>query len=150
MKSVEIVRLRGEHEDLLRALLARISEDDAIHFHPHPFDQVSARFICSYAGNDQYYGVLHQGVLVGYGMLRGWDEGFATPILGIYLLSETRGTGLAQLLMQHLNSVAKLYGAERVMLKVNRDNLPARRLYERMGYKLKPFDERQLIGYFDL
>jgi ribosomal protein S18 acetylase RimI-like enzyme len=150
MKSVEIVRLRGEHEDLLCALLSRISEDDAIHFHPHPFDQVSARSICSYTGNDQYYGVFHQGVLVGYGMLGGWDEGFAIPSLGIYLLSESRGTGLAQLLMQHLHSVAKLYGAEKVMLKVNRDNLPARRLYERIGYKLKPFDERQLVGYIDL
>jgi ribosomal protein S18 acetylase RimI-like enzyme len=150
MKSVEIVRLRGEHENLLCALLSRISEDDAIHFHPHPFDQASARFICSYTGSDQYYGVFYQGVLVGYGLLRGWDEGFATPSLGIYLSSETRGRGFAQLLLQHLHSVAKLYGAEKVMLKVNRDNLPARRLYERMGYKLKPFDERQLVGYFDL
>lgn len=48
-------------------------------FHPHPLDQAEADRICGLTGRD-YYCLAYLGDNpVGYGMLRGWDAGYAEP-----------------------------------------------------------------------
>ena len=96
--------------------------------------------------------MLQADVLVGYGMLRGWNEGFRVPSLGIYVAPRMRGTGAARFLMEHMHESAKRAGARKIRLKVHIENVAARRLYLSIGYR---FDgpaqaDGQMVGFFDL
>src|SRR5205823_2006359 len=64
-------------------------------FHPHPLTRDEARRRCHYRGKDLYYVATDGARVLGYGMLRGWDEGYAVPSLGIAIAPGCRGVGLA-------------------------------------------------------
>lgn len=150
---VDILCLTTTHTVTLGRLFARIAVDPKnSQFHPHPFSDAEAERICTLAGNDKYV-VLRSGCdFQGYGMLRGWNEGFSIPSLGIYIAPELRGTGAARLLMQHLHLIARLSGATQVRLSVYKENFTAFRLYESMGYLFKVSNESsdQLVGMLNL
>ena len=86
-----------QHLASLRELFVQIQGDLASrHFHPHPFTEEEAEKRCTYTGRD-FYGIAFMGhEIAGYGMLRGWDAGYAVPSLGIWLVPEMRGKGLAR------------------------------------------------------
>lgn len=77
-------------------------------FHPHKFTvaalltEVSSKpqdlFIVSADDNNN---------IVGYGMLRGWSEGYEIPSLGIMTDVNYRGKGISNLMMDHLHEIAK-------------------------------------------
>lgn len=128
----------------LRELFRVISQDAAgVHFHPHPFDAAQADHIHHYQGEDVYVLLLHEDVVAGYALLRGWDAGYAVPSLGIYILPEKRGQGLARHFMTLLHKTARRKGARRIRLKVYSENCPAVRLYEGLGYV---FNGRHELG----
>lgn len=131
----EIVRLRAAHEAQLERLFATIAADPtAAAFHPHPFDSREARRICAHAGKDLYFALDVSGEFLGYGILRGWDEGYAIPSLGIYVAPSLRGSGAARALMQHLHLAARLAGAPSIRLRVYPENAAAVTLYRSLGY----------------
>jgi ribosomal protein S18 acetylase RimI-like enzyme len=146
--TLEIVRLRPEHTDAMARFFLRISNDPASrHFHPHPFTWKEAERVCCLTGRDLYHGLRVDADFVGYCMLRGWDEGYSVPFLGIFVASELRGTGAAKLLMLHLHAAAKLSGASEIRLKVYRENAIALRLYRALGYRfLDEVNQAQLTG----
>ncbi len=120
-------------------------------FHPHPFSPQAARERCSYTGNDVYCIAVVRDDVLGYGMLRGWDDGYATPSLGIAVHADARGTGLGRALMLYLHAEAKRRGAERIRLKVYPDNAAAVNLYRSLGYEFAdPLEHGQLVGYAHL
>jgi len=123
---------------------------DEAHFHPHPLTADEARRRCTYTGSDLYYLLVEGHEVLGYGMLRGWDEGYEVPSLGIALRKSARGCGLAGMFMQFLHAAARRRGAGSVMLKVYRDNLAARHLYEQLGYRFSDSGAAQLHGSIDL
>lgn len=123
---------------------------DAAFFHPHPFTDADAERICAYTGSDQYYVLLWNGRILGYGMLRGWDAGYATPSLGIIVREEARGSGLGKLLMQHLHAAARLRAAPKIRLKVYLHNTVARHMYEQLGYTFENQEGDQAVGYCSL
>jgi ribosomal protein S18 acetylase RimI-like enzyme len=146
--ALEIVRLRPGHTDAMARFFLRISNDPASrYFHPHPFTSTEAERVCCLKGRDLYHGLRVDADFVGYGMLRGWDEGYSVPSLGIFVASELRGTGVAKLLMLHLHVAAKLSGASEIRLKVYRENEIALKLYRALGYCfLDEVDQAQLTG----
>lgn len=150
--AVDILCLAPPHAVALGRFFVRVADDPkSSHFHPHPFTVLEAKRICNYVGNDKYVGLQCDGDFFGYGMLRGWDEGFLVPSLGIYISPEFHGTGAARLLMQHLHLIARLSGATQVRLKVYRENGSAYRLYESLGYIFTDSDESaQLVGMLSL
>jgi ribosomal protein S18 acetylase RimI-like enzyme len=117
------------------------------HFHPHTLDRETAARIACYAGDDLYYALVDAGGVLGYGILRGWDEGFDVPSLGIALLESARGAGLGEMLMHFLHGAARLKGAERVRLTVDEANKPALSLYRKLGYAFEPLEAGRLVGY---
>jgi ribosomal-protein-alanine N-acetyltransferase len=150
---LQLVQLAAAHQEALEVLFTRVAADaTATHFHPHPFTNGEAERICCHAGKDLYLGMLRNDVLVGYGMLRGWNEGFRVPSLGIYVIPEVRATGVARTLMQHLHERAKRAGAKQIRLKVHIDNIAARQLYLSLGYRFEgpPQADGQLLGFFDI
>ena len=140
----------GDAGSVIR-LFVRIAVDPAAtRFHPHPFGTEDAIRVCNHAGLDVYAGAFLDETMVGYGMLRGWDEGFAVPALGIYLAPQARGSGIGRRFMDALHRMALERGAQRVMLKVYPDNKAAVALYRRIGYVFHGETKGQLVGHIDL
>ncbi|MGY4171587.1 GNAT family N-acetyltransferase [Bradyrhizobium sp. USDA 4529] len=144
---VEITRLQPSHSALLSELFERIKADPASnYFHPHEFTVSEAHRICNLAGRDRYLAMRVDERFLAYGMLRGWDEGFATPTLGIYVSPELRRTGAARAMMEFMHLNARLAGASRIRLKVYSGNIPAHKLYITLGYEFAETEGDQLVG----
>jgi len=132
---------------LFEALLAAGDEPQ---FHPHPLTASQADRICSYRGLDEYHVAVNDGVIVGYGMLRGWGEGHAVPSLGIAVHPEHRHRGIGRLIMEALHQAARARGAAQVRLRVRSDNEVAINLYRSLGYELAGHERGQLVLLLDL
>ena len=143
----------GDAERLAR-FFGALAGDEAVtrFFRPHAFTPDEARRICSppAAARDIYLVALDEDEVIGYAMLRGWDEGHEVPSFGVCVLPARRGAGLSARLLDHALTCARGRGAQRVMLKVDHDNEMARRLYESRGFELTKLDDEQLVGYKQL
>jgi [ribosomal protein S18]-alanine N-acetyltransferase len=120
------------------------------YFHPHPMTGEEAERLCSYSGRDLYYVACTGTAIIAYGMLRGWDEGFAIPSLGIAVHPNSRGRGLSRPFMEFLHMAAKFHGAEKVRLTVYAENSRAVELYRRLGYRFEKKNDQELIGLLEL
>jgi ribosomal-protein-alanine N-acetyltransferase len=131
----------------LADLFGQLSDGRNRFFHPHPFTPAEASRLCTYDGND-YYCVLVDRAdrALGYGYLRGWDEGYQEPSLGVAIHPEFRGRGLAQFLMERLHDVAWSRGASVIRLRVHDSNDTAKRLYTRLGYVFVGHELGELLG----
>jgi [ribosomal protein S18]-alanine N-acetyltransferase len=129
---------------------ALIVNGDELNFHPHPLNLIMANEIAAYEGEDLYYLQVVKETVTGYAMLRGWDEGYKIPSLGIAIHPYHQGRGMAALFMDYLHYQAIQKGAQMVMLKVHSRNKKARNVYERMGYSFTSTVENQLVGYKEL
>ena len=149
---MKFVPLSPEWEAPFRSFLRALEKagDDA-RFKPHPFTDQGVKERVDYKGKD-FYCLLVDGLeVVGYGLLRGWDEGYDVPSLGIAVRPGLQGTGRGRSIMQHLHEEARRLGAKQVRLRVRKENEPAIRLYEEFGYALKPdAEEGFLVGFASL
>lgn len=137
--AIEIVRLTPARVQGLLALLRALeASGEAEWFRPHPFTPEHLDSLCAKGGRDLYYVIADGPEAFGYGLLRGWDEGYEVPSLGIAIHPQHRGLGLGATLMEFLHSAARLRGSPRVRLRVGADNARAIALYRRVGYR---FDE---------
>ncbi len=123
---------------------------DERYFHPHPLNRVSAENVCAYPGRDLYYAAAQGDRVLAYGMLRGWDEGYEVPSLGIATHPDSRGSGLGLALMLFLHTAARGQGASRVRLKVDRSNSRAIGLYRKLGYTFAEHGPDDLVGHIEL
>ena len=129
--------------------LLREAGDDR-HFHPHPLSPEEAGKRADYLGKDLYYVLVEEENVLGYGILRGWDEGYAVPSLGIVIHPSERGTGLGRAFMHFLHAAARRRGADKVRLKVYPDNTRAIKLYRELGYTFEVREAQQLVGIVNL
>jgi ribosomal-protein-alanine N-acetyltransferase len=119
-------------------------------FQPHPFtDEVLERLVRQ-KGRDFYCVMVEGDRVLAYGMLRGWDEGYEVPSLGIAVHPASRKEGVGRAMMQFLHDSARARGAARVRLRVLEDNAAAIALYEQVGYRFAAKEEGYLVGYVEL
>lgn len=104
------------------------------HFHPFPLDADSAYQITCMDKLNRYYLAMHGGHIVGFCMLRGWDEGFAIPSFGVLVDYRYQGRGLGRQLTEFALEEAKRLNSPAVRLSVYESNIRARRLYEMLGF----------------
>ena len=149
--ALEFTRLKPADEVALADFFAALSAggDDRF-FHPHPFTLAEAVRVCRLGGRDLYLAASRGDRILAYGMLRGWDAGYAVPSLGVAVHPEARGTGLARAFMIYLHAAARDQGVPRVRLKVYPSNHAARRLYESLGYQWQTGADEQLVGLCEL
>jgi GNAT superfamily N-acetyltransferase len=127
-------------------------KETATFFHPHPFTSAYADTLCQQAPTrkDRYYLARFRGEVVGYAMLRGWDEGFAVPSFGVCVHPEVRNAGIGRLLLWHALKESKRAGVSSVRLTVYRCNHRAVHVYAQYGFQFKDKDEHSLVGIVDL
>jgi [ribosomal protein S18]-alanine N-acetyltransferase len=145
------VALAPEHASSLVLLFDRLRQAGVEDFfHPHPLTAEEAHARSKYSGLDFYCVITRDDNVIGYGMLRGWEEGYPIPSLGIALDPAVTGRGYGRMLMNFLHDTARKRGAAKVRLKVDPRNRAAIELYRSLGYVLEPQPDRQLIGFLDL
>ena len=127
-----------------------VANKDDLYFHPHPLTYEMAKKIAVYEGDDLYFLQIKDNEISGYAMLRGWDEGFTIPSLGIVIHPDFRNQGLGKEFMEFLHNQARAKGAIKVRLKVYSNNAGAQQLYESLGYSFSDEENGQLIGYYEL
>lgn len=145
--TLEIVQITPSYEAILAKLFSEFKESKLeAFFHPHPFTPEHARLLANYNGQDVYMLLLHKDEAIGYGMLRGWDEGYKIPSLGIAIHPRFQGFKLSRVLMECLHCIARLRQASEIMLKVYKENTAAVRLYTSLGYELQSINDREFKG----
>jgi ribosomal protein S18 acetylase RimI-like enzyme len=149
--ALEVRAVTPEWEKPLAEFFEVICESHDPFFHPHPFTGEFAKTIAYYRGKDLYYLLVDEKEILAYGMLRGWDEGYEVPSLGIVVRPKSRGSKLGELMMHFLHAAARRNGARHIRLKVYAANTAARSLYERLGYQFaEEAGECQLVGKLQL
>jgi [ribosomal protein S18]-alanine N-acetyltransferase len=127
-----------------------VANNDDRYFHPHPFTFEMAEKIAAYEGKDLYFLQVRGGEISGYAMLRGWDENFTIPSLGIVIHPTFRDQGLGKKFMSFLHDQARIKGARKVRLKVYSENKKAQEFYEKLGYCFIDEEDGQFIGIHEL
>ena len=140
--SLEIIELTSDSASILSKKLLEESRDYIGHFIPFDFSESSIQNILSSKKADKFFGLFLNKELVGFYMLRGFDEGFETPSYGVWISSKYANKGLSTLTLYHAFAFCKLNGIKTLMLKVHPDNSIAKNLYEKFGFIQTGIDER--------
>lgn len=145
--AIEFRAVRPGDERLLLSLLEGI---DPTFFRPHAFTEDEVARISSHVGRDLYAMLLEDGQPMAYGLLRGLDEGYPVPSLGVAVRSEARRRGYARRTVAAIHQEARRRGIGAVRLRVHEENGPARRLYESFGYRYDGEDRGELVMRLEL
>ncbi len=127
-----------------------VANGDEQYFHPHPLTSHEAKKKVQYKGLDLYFLQISAGKLSGYGFLRGWDEGYDIPSLGLVIHPQFRGQDLGKNFLHFLHKQAKEQKAREVRLTVDISNKAAIKLYKEIGYQLQPKNETSLVGFIEV
>ncbi|MGI9068869.1 MAG: GNAT family N-acetyltransferase [Pyrinomonadaceae bacterium] len=103
-------------------------------FTPFGFDEESILKILARRGQDVYMGVYWLDQIVGFFMLRGWNEGYETPAFGILIDERFRGYGVEMLSLETAKVICKLRGATRIMFKMHPENISIRAVARKTGF----------------
>jgi ribosomal-protein-alanine N-acetyltransferase len=148
---LECRKLTAEWKQALLVFLAALeTTNDAEYFHPHAFTDDALEKVIRNARKDLYYILAEGQKVLGYGMLRGWDEGYEIPSLGIAIHPEARSVGLGKVLMHFLHTAARRRGDKKVRLKVKTNNHRAVHMYQGLGYSFESQEGPYLVGFLDL
>jgi RimJ/RimL family protein N-acetyltransferase len=139
---VQIEPLTGRRVDELMALHVEEPSEYTEYFTPFPFDAHSIKNILKHAQRDLYFVVLVGDRAVGFYMLRGFDQGYATPAYGVWISQRYSRMGLARLTLEHAVTQCRQLGCKNLMLKVHPDNTRAKRIYEAFGFQAQGIDSR--------
>jgi ribosomal protein S18 acetylase RimI-like enzyme len=144
---LEIVKLSSKMEQALASFFIDVSKDDYSRYY-YPFDLTSetAKKLCALSGKDLHYVLINNETILGHGMLRGWDEGYDVPSLGIVIHPDVANRGLGSLFVGFLHSAAWRRGCSKVRLSVHKDNIAALSIYKKLGYVFVPKNEDEFIG----
>lgn len=137
-------------EELVVLFQALVANGDEAFFHPHPLTREYVGHLSVYKGEDLYFVQFFENKLTGYGMLRGWDEGYTIPSLGIAIHPRYRGQGLAAHFMRYLHGQARNRGVHTIRLTVEKSNTCAIQLYEILGYRLSRKNDAVFEGFLEL
>ena len=121
------VRPLGEDDAAaIVALLRAQSADYLRFFYALPADETAVRQVMEKRTRDAYQGLFEDGRLVGFFMLRGWDDGYEIPSFGVVVDERTRGKGYLHATLEMAAELCRESGAARFMAKIHPGNLSPR------------------------
>lgn len=147
---LNITGLAPENASALRTFLRAVQKaGEETFFHPHPFTPSYVKTLSAKKTKDIYLlGHWNRRVLC-YGMLRGWDEGYDVPSLGMAVHPDYRQMGLGRMMMLCLHANARLREAKSIRLKVYKNNISAAKLYKKLGYRMTRLNNEELLGIYE-
>lgn len=147
-----IIPLEAKDAPQLSAMLSAQSPAYVRFFTPFSFDQDTIATMLAGLDQDVFMGICWQDNLVGFFMLRGWDQGYEAPSYGVLIDERYSGYGLTRLSLKMVKSICKLRRSPRIMLKVHPDNSIARALFEEARFVQTGVDAASgnLVYHFDL
>lgn len=121
-------------------------------FRPFGFDANTIADVLANARQDVLMGLYWQEQMVGFFMLRGWNEGYAVPSFGILIDESYRGCGLEMLSLETAKIICRLRGASRLMIKMHPDNISAKGVARKTGFVQSGIEAESgnLIYHFDI
>lgn len=119
----------------LSQLLGVQRQDYLTHFRPFDFDEATVASVLSATRRDRFWGLVESGELVGFFMLRGFDAGYQRPSYGVFVAESSAGRGLGRASLEFALEWCATHGVERVLLKVAKENIRARRIYVAAGFE---------------
>ena len=123
------------------------NKEDYSFFSPHEYSYEGLLKEITSKPQDYFVFLMDGENIAGYGLLRGWSEGYDIPSLGIIIDVNYRGKNLSRMIMEHLHLISINRGAKKVRLRVYKQNYKAISLYNKLGYELTDFDENTLVGF---
>lgn len=132
----EIVKLRQVHVEAIVIQFEAAPPSYSQYFTPFPITRDVLRQKLDSARLDRYYVILAEHCPAGFYMLRGLDEGYASPMYGVWISPSYSGRGFALATLEHAVGVCRELGACELLLKVHPCNLKAVRLYRRFGFEM--------------
>lgn len=105
------------------------------HFHPFPLTREQAHRIARGGHRDKYYAAFENNKIMGFCMLRGWDEDFSVPSLGLLIGRDSRKKGLGRRLTEFAVSEAVKLKCGKIRLTVYASNEQAVDLYRSCGFQ---------------
>ena len=139
-ESIIIKELKENDVRELFNLLNELDEKTKSFFHPHPFDIKSINDICK-SKKDHYFVMFLKNRLIGYSFLRLF--GYDVPSFGIIIRKGYIGRGYGTFLTKWMMNKAKDIGYNKIILKTYKDNLPAKRIYDKVGFKIVGLTENK-------
>src|SRR5438128_2449980 len=98
--TLELTRLDPDWSPALHTFFAALVDAGVDrHFHPHPFTNAEVTRLCAYKGLDLYYVLGDRTTVLAYGLLRGWDDGYDVPSLGVAVHPAHQRAGYGLLMM---------------------------------------------------
>lgn len=137
-EAVTFRRLRANDADELCSFYAGLSSESIRLFRPLGVETTVevCRGICQENGPDREVKfdlcAWHEGVIVGWCFL--WKLDSPEPVFGLSVADAWQGRGIGKSLAQRIMSVAARRGIKKVILTVVKENLNARRLYEKLSF----------------
>lgn len=124
----------------LVACLKRQRLDYTAGYQPFLFEIDCVESLISSARLDQYIGIFCQATatsctIIGLLTLRGLDEGYNHPMVGIFIAEEYGGRGYARQALDHAEMFSKTRGYSSLLLKCSIHNARALELYLKQGYQ---------------
>lgn len=145
-------RIQPEHDEVLKGFFERNSRPEVTRlFTAFPLSAKEAERIAHHSGKDLFF-LCHASALpVGFWMLRGWDEGFSVPSLGLFVDFEHQGRGIGRAIVREAIQISKNLGCNSVRLSVYPDNKGAIALYLSEGFEPQESkDPKKIIMVKDL
>ena len=103
-------------------------------FNPFPMTAEMARIIAKDPRHNHYYGAFLGDRMVGFSMLRGWDEDYSVPSFGILIDRDFHERGLGSRMTLFTIREARRLGCRRIRLTVYSSNVKAFQLYISHGF----------------
>lgn len=148
---IQFEDLTPRHEAGLSELFRALSANgDGQFFYPHPLTPEESHRLCRHKGLDQYFVATFKNQVLGYAMLRGWDEGYAIPSLGLATHPEHRSKGLAEVLVIELIRRARNQEASHLRLTVDATRDRFMNFFRRYGFVFSPLSPGRMLGMLDL
>ncbi len=111
----------------LSAFLQAQSASHMRYFHPFAFDEATVRKILAESRLDVYQGFYRDGDLIGMMMLRGWDEGYEVPAVGVIIGEGYFIRNFMQICFDAAKEICRARGCSRIIYKSHPANVPATR-----------------------
>lgn len=103
-------------------------------FKPFPLSRETAQQIACQEHQDKYFLGYIKDRIVGFSMLRGWEEGYSIPSFGMFIDRHQHRLGYGKQLLDLTIEAARQLGCEKIRLSVSTENLPAYKIYKSRGF----------------